>query len=61
MLARNHEEWFAKLDKLAQDGEMRRRIGAGGLATIRKEYTRERCLEQLLEALQEESRILVHA
>ena len=50
-LAASEAEWFARLDELIQNHELRQRIGKAGRARVEAHYTLERGLAQWLEVL----------
>jgi glycosyltransferase involved in cell wall biosynthesis len=50
-LAETREEWIDKLTLLVQDADLRRRLTAGGLATVRSRYTLEHSFEHLYAVL----------
>jgi len=52
ILAGTTAEWVERLDGLIGDADMRQRLSEAGLATVRAEYSRERCFERLAEALE---------
>jgi glycosyltransferase involved in cell wall biosynthesis len=41
-LARTAEEWFAALDKLVREADLRERLGASGRATVEERYSLQR-------------------
>ena len=51
MLANSTQEWVDKLERLISDHELRRRIAAAGLETVRRDYSLEKSFEALLSAL----------
>lgn len=51
MLANSTKEWIDKLEQLITDHELRRRIAAAGLETVRRDYSLEKSFEALLLAL----------
>ena len=51
MLANSTQEWVDKLERLITDHELRRRIAAAGLETVRRDYSLDKSFEALLRAL----------
>ncbi len=51
MLARSPREWEECLETLITDHGLRRRIAAGGLETVRRHFSLERCFQGLRYAL----------
>ena len=51
MLANSTQEWVDKLEQLITDHELRRRIAAAGLETVRRDYSLQKSFEALLRAL----------
>lgn len=49
--ARDDGEWTARLRELLRDGELRRRLGRAGRATVEREYTLERWAPRMVELL----------
>jgi glycosyltransferase involved in cell wall biosynthesis len=50
VLADTPQEWFDQLERLVLDRERRETLAAAGLKTVRERFSRERCLDTLLEA-----------
>ncbi len=53
LLVSSQQEWFEALDRLVQDMEERHRLAAHALETVRENFSRERCLDKLIQAFQE--------
>jgi glycosyltransferase involved in cell wall biosynthesis len=51
LLASDAAEWSEGLKRLVDDAQLRQRLAAGGLETVRQGYTRERCYRRLREVL----------
>lgn len=51
MLADSTQEWVDNMEWLITDHELRRRIAAAGLETVRRDYSLEKSFEALLRAL----------
>ena len=50
-LAKDHDEWYSKLEKLIVDDKLRKRLSLSGLVTVRENFSLEKCFEFLLKAL----------
>ena len=62
MLAATADEWEAKLERLIADPELRRRLAAEGLKTVRSQFSIENSYQRLRAALEPEPRPLaIHA
>lgn len=51
LLAADREQWRSCLESLIHDAELRQRLAAGGLQTIRDHYSRQHCFDQLVDCL----------
>jgi glycosyltransferase involved in cell wall biosynthesis len=51
LLAAGNHEWTECLESLIKDRELRKRIAAAGLATVRQKYSREACYQTLTKCL----------
>jgi glycosyltransferase involved in cell wall biosynthesis len=52
VLADSPDEWFERLEALVLDAGRREALAAEGLRTVREGFSRERCLDSLLNAFQ---------
>lgn len=52
MLANSTEEWVTKLEQLITDSELRQRIAAAGLETVRRNFTIDKTFQELMKALE---------
>lgn len=51
LLAADNDQWRSCLESLIDDLDLRRRLAAAGLQTIRAKYTRQHCFDQLVACL----------
>jgi glycosyltransferase involved in cell wall biosynthesis len=51
LLAATNDEWLQAFERLIQDDGLRRRLAAGGLRTVRENYTAKHSFDQLVSCL----------
>jgi len=51
MLAESRADWVAKLGRLISDADLRRRLAAAGLETVRTRYSLEQSFQHLCDAI----------